>query len=87
MGLLKHSVELENGLVAENVYYKIESFQGNSEFVLYIVSAYSSQEAANIGSPVLFKRAYSFPYVGTDVFANGYSQLKAIHEFSNAEDV
>lgn len=87
MGLLKRNVQLESGLIAPTVYYKISSFVGNKDSVTYIVNAYASKESSDTGFPVLFTRSQSFPYTSSDLITSGYIRLKEKDEFKEAEDV
>ncbi|MEK4827817.1 hypothetical protein NSS71_25325 [Niallia sp. FSL W8-0951] len=87
MGLLKRNVQLENGLIAQTVYYKISSFIGNKDNVTYNVNAYASKESADVGFPVLFTRSHSFQYTSSDLITSGYVHLKEIDEFKDAEIV
>lgn len=88
MGLLNKNVPLENGLIAQAVYYNILDFIGNKSNITFNVNAYASREAMIMGSPVLFQKSYAYPYpLNTDVINYGYEKLKLEVEFENAEDV
>jgi len=90
MGFLK-TITLDNGLSAENAYFKIDAYQGNGTVVSFDVKGWISRTASKDGSTLPFwQNIFTFDYALTsteNILTYGYTELKTTDTFLDATDV
>jgi len=88
---LQQTITLDNGLSAENAYFKIDTYQGNGTVVSLDVKAWVSRTASKDGSTLPFwEKIFTFDYDLTsteNILTYGYTELKTSDTFSVATDV
>lgn len=89
MGLIKN-ITLENGLVANGSYVRIDTVSGYKGGIDLSVNSYVSQAAFNEGKAYIDQKMYSFTPSVDDNSPNfikqGYEYLKTLDEYQDAID-
>lgn len=88
MGLKGSNVLLNNGLIANEIYARIDSLYGKKEFILAI-SLYASREAFLNKKPSIGKDEHLFIYdnLKPNIIQQAYNYLKTLDKYQGWEDV
>lgn len=90
MALIINSLELSNGLSANNVYVRIDTVNGSKEEITISLNYYVNKDSFTQGKSPLKQYHHSFvPSVGEDspnFIKQGYEYIKTIPEFAESVD-
>lgn len=78
-----------SGATIQNAYYKITSIRGSKDKMTADVSIFVNSAASKAGKPAIGFASHDFsPDLSTSNFIEqGYASMKALDEYSSAEDV
>lgn len=87
---VQKNIELQNGLMVNNAYIRIDAISGYKEAITISVNSYVSQQTFLNGAGYLEQKFYTFiPDVSTsaiEILTQGYEYLKTLDEYANAVD-
>lgn len=89
-GLILPQMELESGLIVENVFVRIDTVSGNINSITIDVKLYASKDFFEQGKPYIKENVYEFEHDSSEsaynVFKQGYMFLKTLPGFEDARD-
>lgn len=78
-------LNLDNGLVINNAYFRIEIFSGTEENVSFILNAYVNQDAFEEKRPPVAEFSYRMEFdKSRNLFSQMYEYLMGLPEFESA---
>lgn len=88
---LQQNQQLQNGLIANNAYIRIDTVSGYKGEITISVNSYVSRQAFLDGAPYLEQKFYAFvPNTNPDareMWTQGYEYLKTLDEYKDALDL
>jgi hypothetical protein len=87
---LSKQIELDNGLVIPNAYFRIDNIGGDKNHIFLDVGVYVSEEMCHSGKSRVHQISQAFvPSTGDgaqDFIRQGYFYLKTLAEFADSVD-
>lgn len=87
---IQKDVELQNGLIVNNAYHRIDTVSGSKNGITISVNSYTSQPAFLDGKPYLEQKIYTFePDVSpnaVEIWTQCYEFIKSLDEYKRAVD-
>lgn len=82
---IKSNIVLDNGLIINNAYLRIESFSGTEKSVSFVLNVYASSNAYDENKPPVTSFSYRMEFdKDKNLFAQMYSYLRNLPEYENA---